>query len=295
MKTLEDRKALAETLRHELKTLERVSPDSAYRLSFNLDALNSAIRAEEEDRVFLSADGAKGVLVLGISALGAEKASKFIAACGGWKSHKNGALVALDGERGEIRRNAKGTCWVIDLASPRGTILFGWESGPKEIHLAGPRLNTTNGAAWWCGVVSATMPFDPQKNPRTVNYIRGAVECLAAHGMTLLAWWKSENARKVAEAEAESLARPARVAAEREEAEKAAQAAEEARLMAELEAEQERIAAERAEQEAREKRDEEIATTCRAIGISPEQWRGMTEKQQRLALHRGRLAGAIPR
>jgi len=68
-------------------------------------------------------------LILGISALGPEKAEKLIAACGGWKSHANWALETLDGEKGEIRQNKAGTCWVIDLASPRREVMFAWSSG----------------------------------------------------------------------------------------------------------------------------------------------------------------------
>src|SRR5690606_18990379 len=58
--------------------------------------------------------------------------------------------------------------------------------------------------------------------------------------------------------------------------------AEEARIMAELEAEAAKLAAEKAAAEAAARRQEEIAATCRATGISPEQWQGMSAKQQRL-------------
>jgi len=56
----------------------------------------------EEDKVFLSGQGVKGVLILGISALNPDKAEAFISACAGWKSHVNSVLELLDGELGEI-------------------------------------------------------------------------------------------------------------------------------------------------------------------------------------------------
>src|SRR3989338_1296942 len=114
----------------EIVHLSAVSQDTAYREGFRHSALCRAQQAAETDKVFLGGYG-KGVLVLGISALGFEMAKSFIAACGGWKSHANSALLCLDGEKGEIRKNAKGTCWVIDLASSRRTTMiepvsFGW-------------------------------------------------------------------------------------------------------------------------------------------------------------------------
>src|SRR3990167_10168769 len=131
-----DRLSEAAELRSRIHRLEVVSQDTAYREGFKLDAMERAIAAEETDKVFLSGDGTKGVLVLHISALGAEKAAAFIAACGGWKSHANSALTQLDGELGVIRLNAGGTCWVIDLAASGRTIMFAWTSGPGETRLA---------------------------------------------------------------------------------------------------------------------------------------------------------------
>jgi len=289
MKTIAERRDEAQELRGRINRLQVVSQDTAYREGFNLAAMEKSISAEEADKVFLSADGAKGVLVLGISALGAEKAAAFIAGCGGWKSHANSVLTALDGERGEIRRNAAGTCWVIDLASPRRTTMFAWTSGPRETRLAGPRLNTTNGAAHWCGVVSATMPFASEKSPATVAIIQRGMECLAAHGMTPRQWAAGEATRR----QAEEAAKAAKWEAEAPARAAAAHAAEEARIMAELEAEQAKLAAEKAAQEIAAKQAAAVAATCRAAGISPEQWQGMTPKQQGLALHRARLAGKI--
>lgn len=322
MKTISERKAEAEELRRRIDRLSAVSPDTASREGFNLAAIQSAIRAEEEDKCFFSADGGKGVLVLSISALPAEKRAEFISACGGWKSRRNSALLVLDGERGEIRRNAAGTCWVIDLASSRRAVMFAWAaSGGTKF--SGPRLNTTNGGGHWCGLVSSAMPIDPERNPKTVAFVQQAMACLAENGMTPRQWESGESARRVAEQQrrdaivraatearkldgyvapsagyvraAEELSGStdlverirARVAADR-------LAAEEARIMAELEAEQVRIAAEKAAAEAAARRQAAIAATYTAAGISPEQWQGMTPKQQGLALHRARLAGRIP-
>ncbi|MDP3661715.1 MAG: hypothetical protein Q8R17_02610 [bacterium] len=184
----------------EIVHLSVVSQDTAYREGFRHSALCRAQQAAETDKVFLGGYG-KGVLVLGISALGFEKVKSFIAACGGWKSHANGALTLLDGEKGEIRKNAKGTCWVIDLVSPRRTTMFAWTSGPREIRFAGPRLNTTNGGAHWCGLVSETMPFNAEGSPNMVAFLKRAVTGFAEHGMTPTQWQRAENARRVAESE----------------------------------------------------------------------------------------------
>ncbi len=311
-----------------------MAKDSSYREVFNFEPLGGAEGAAKDDKVFLSGN-AKGVLVLGISALGPEKAKRFIASCGGWKSHTNWALVALDGERGEIRKNKAGTCWVIDLASPRRTVLFAWTSGPREVRFAGPRLNTTNGGAHWCGLVSETLVLDAEKNRHTLAFLAQAKACMAEHGMTPNQWERVENARQSAEinrrievlkaasdaARADSAAyvfggygpqwgedyRDAAfaIAGEsgpvpenlavliREKIASVKLAAEEARLMAELEAEQARLAEEKAKADAEEKRQEEIAATCHVAGISPAEWEGMSEKKRRLTLHRARLAGKI--
>ncbi len=311
-----------------------VSQDTACREGFNLEALRRAEHAAKEDKVFLSGY-AKGVLILGISALSPKKAEKFIAACGGWKSHTNWALGVLDGEKGEIRQNKAGTCWIIDLASPRRTVMFAWTSGPRETRLAGPRLNTTNGGAHWCGLISETTPFNLEKSPNAVAFLQRAKNCFAEHGMTPAQWEKAENYRRCKEAErATSVREAARVAcladgqpwcyggygpqygseylavaeeiagsegafpvdlSDQIRARFAAkrQAEEEARLMVELEAEQVHIAAEKAKVEAEAKRQTEIEVTCRITGIYPGQWQTMTQKQQRLALHRARLAGKI--
>lgn len=71
------------------------------------------------------------------------------------------------------------------------------------------------------------------------------------------------------------------------------QAEEEIRLMAELEAEQVRLAEEKVKAEAEAKRQAEIKVACQSAGVSPEVWQAMSPKQQRLALHRARLAGKI--
>lgn len=325
----------ADELSARISHLSVVSQDTAYREGFNLDALRRAQGAAETNRVFLSGQGVKGVLVIGISARGPEKAKSFIASCGGWKSRANSALLCLDGEKGEIRKNKAGTCWVIDLASPRGTTLFAWTSGPREVRLAGPRLNTSNGAAHWCGLVSATMQLSAEKAPVAVAFIKRAEACLAEHGMTPNQWERAENARRHAECERRnSVLNAAFQAAKGEGAEydyggygpqrggeyreaafalagevgpvsenlaelvheKIAAvklAAEEARLTEDLEAERARLAEEKVKAEAEAKRLAEIATTCRSAGISLAEWQGMTPKQQRLALHRARLAGKI--
>jgi hypothetical protein len=328
-------KRAADELTVRISHLQAVSQDTAYREGFNLEALRRAQSAAETDKVFLGGE-AKGVLVLGISTLGPEKAEKSIASCSAWKSHANSTLLLLDGEQGEIRKNKAGTCWVIDLASPRRTVMFGWSSGPHEMRFAGPRLNITNGAAHWCGLISAMTPYNADKSPNTVAFLQRATECLVEHGMT-----PRQRAKHQAEQETACRERYAQVVSAAVEAgkvddvtvcvgfgynptrggeyiETAQQiagesgpvpenlavlvrekiiavklAAEDARIIAELEAEQARFAEEKAKAEAKAKQQAEIATTCRMVGISPEQWRGMTEKHQRLAFHRARLAGKI--
>lgn len=325
----------ADELSARISHLEVVSQDTAYREGFNLQALRRAEGAAKEDKVFLGGY-AKGVLILGISALGQEKAEKFVAACGGWKSHTNWALVQLDGEKGEIRKNKAGTCWVIDLASPRRSVMFAWTSGPREVRFAGPRLNTTNGGAHWCGLISETTPFNREKSPNAVAFLERATACFAEHGMTPRQWADHErvldNARRERHAE---VVRAAISAGERDGAvvsvgfgynptrggeyiavaEEIAgetgpvpadlaeqihsrfaakrQAEEEARLMAELEAEQARLAEEKAKAEAEARRQADIRVACQSAGVSPEVWQAMSPKQQRLALHRARLAGKI--
>jgi hypothetical protein len=319
----------------EIVRLSAVSQDTAYREGFRYSALCRAQEAAETDKVFLGGY-AKGVLILGISTLGFEKAKSFIASCGGWKSHANLTLLCLDGEKGEIRKNKAGTCWVIDLASHRRTTMFGWMSGPKEIRFAGPRLNTTNGGAHWCGLVSETMPFNRESSPNAVAFLKRATAIWAEHGMTPMQWQRAENARRVAESE--RYAEVVRAAAKAGEAdgvvvcvgfgynptrgekyilvaeelagrtgpvpENLAElvhekitalklAAEEIRIMAELEAEQIRLAEEKTRSEAAAKMLTEIEKTCRAAGISLAEWQGMTPKQQRLALHRARLEGKL--
>jgi hypothetical protein len=326
----------ADELSVRISHLETVSQDTAYREGFNLEALRRAEGAAKEDKVFLGGY-AKGVLILGISALGLEKAEKFVAACGGWKSHTNWALVMLDGEKGEIRKNKAGTCWVIDLASPRREVMFAWTSGPRETRLAGPRLNTTNGGAHWCGLTSTSViTGHEEKNPSSTEFLRKALTCWKEHGMTTRQWAEVESARQNAERERHAeVVRAAASAGERDGvivsigfgynptrggeyiavAEEIAgstgpvpadltnqicarfaakrQIEEEALLMAELETEQARIAEEKAKAEAEAKRQNEIRVACQSTGVSPEQWQTMTPKQQRLALHRARLAGKI--
>lgn len=194
-------KKAADEKEAEITQLLTVSTDSASREGYRYGALRRAQQAAETDKVFLSGEGVKGVLIVGISALSPEKAESFVSECGGWKSHANSALTVLDGEKGEIRKNKAETCWVIDLASSRGTTLFAWETGPRSIRFAGPRLNTTNGGAHWCGLVSETMPFNPEKSPNTAGFIKRAVACLTEHGMTPNQWERTENARRVVEGE----------------------------------------------------------------------------------------------
>jgi hypothetical protein len=309
-----------------------VSPDTAGRETFALQAMERAVKAEEQDHVFLGG-GAMGVLVLRISALPAEARENFLAACGGLKARGNYAMLALDGQFGEIRLNAGRTCWVIDLASPRRTIMFGWTSGPRETRLGGPRQNVTNGGSHWCGVVSATMPIDPDRAPATVEYLRWAMACLAEHGRTprqqaahLAA---EEAARRAAEerrvaavataaaapgtqvvlqdswgcandaarrwlARAEEIGDIADLADQLAAEMRAAQlAAEEAAIMAALEVEQAAAVAAQAAAAAEAARQAEIAAAAAYAGVTPVQWQTMTPKQQRLAMHRARLAGRL--
>jgi hypothetical protein len=335
-KLAEKYKKTADELSADLRRLEAVSPDTAYRQGFNLEALRRAQHAAEEDKVFLSGQGVKGVLILGISALNPDKAEAFISACAGWKSHVNSVLELLDGELGEIRLNKAVTCWVIDLASPRREIIFAWSTGPGGQRLVGPKLNTTNGAAHWCGVITESVPLNREASPATVAFLERATQCFIENKMTPRQWERVENARKQAESERHGLVVRAAIAAGetdgvvvyvgcgynptrgeayiqaaeeiagttgpvpenlatlvREKIAAIKRAAEEARLMAELEAEQARLTEEKAKAEDEAKRQEEIKTACRAAGVSPEQWRDMTAKQQRLALHRARLAGKV--
>ena len=321
----------------EIEHLSVVSQDTAYREGFRHSALCRAQEAAETEKVFLSGLGVKGVLVLGISTLGFEKAKSFIAACGGWKSHANLALLCLDGEKGEIRKNAKGTCWVIDLASSCRTTMFAWSSGPGDTRLAGPRLNTTNGGAHWCGLVSTSfsLQLSAEKAPAAMAYVKRATACLAEHGMTPNQWERVENARQSAENNRRIAVLDAAFSAAQSDGAQysyggygpqwgveyreaafsiagesgpvpenltelicgkiaaAKLAAEEARLMAELEAEQVRLVDEKSKTEAEAKRLAEVEKTCRAAGISPDEWESMTEKKRRIALHRVRLAGKI--
>jgi hypothetical protein len=341
--TIEEKyKAQADELSARIARLSVVSQDTACREGFNLEALRRAQGAAETNKVFLSGQGVSGVLIVGISALGPEKAERFIAACGGWKSHANWALLSLDGEKGEIRRNKAGTCWVIDLESLRGTTLFGWTASKDfkrwtGVRYAGPKLNTTNGAGHWCGVTSESVIAGREEaNPHSVEFIRQATACWNEHGMTPRQWHDSESKRREAERKRyEEVVRAAAKAGEADGvvvclgfgynptrggeyiaiAEELAGATgpvpedladqvrvrfaakqkvkEEARLMAELEAEHARLSAEKAAAEAEAKRQTDIAATCRAAGISPGKWETMTEKQRRIALHNARLAGRI--
>lgn len=132
-------------------------------------------QAIADDRLYMSSASHCGVLILGISTLPPEVREKFLdTAIDGYKAHKNFALTALDGQRGEIRKNAKGSCWIVDLRSSRGSTLFAWSG--DGVRYAGPRLEYTNGGAWCCGLVSATMPVDPIKAPKTVQYIKERLE-----------------------------------------------------------------------------------------------------------------------
>ncbi len=326
----------ADELSVRISRLEVVSQDTAYREGFNLEALRRAENAAKEDKVFLGGY-AKGVLVLGISALGHEKAEKFIAACGGWKSHANRVLELLDGEKGEIRMNKARSCWVIDLASPRSEIMFTWTSGPRERRLVGPRLNTTNGGAHWCGLISSSVIAGQEtENPASAEFVRKAMSCWSEHGMTPRQWASVESKRQNAGLERHAEIVRAAIDAGKLDgmvvceglghsldlntnyisiAEEIAgtsgpvpldladqihamfvvkrRVEEEARFMAELESEQALLAAEKAKSEAEAERLAEVAVACQSAGVSPEQWQAMTPKQQRLAIHRVRLAGKI--
>ncbi len=330
-----DYKTEADELLKRVVHLEQVSSDTAKREGFILDGLRRAQLAQEEDKVFLSGY-AMGVLILNISALGQEKASRFIAGCNGWKSHTNHVLSVLDGEKGEIRLNKAGTCWVIDLASPHSTTMFAWTSGPRQMRFSGPRLNTTNGGAHWCGLVSETLSLHPEKSKHTLAFLQKAKETFAVHGMTPMQWNRHQDelemarrtrANEVVQAAVEAGKRDgvvvslgnwlspslgvvyleaaehiagtegslpadladqvhASVAAKR-------QVEEEAKIMAELEAEATRLAEEKAKAEADATRRSEVAVASKMAGVSPEAWEALSPKQQRLALHRARLSGRI--
>jgi len=314
----------------EITRLERVSPDSAHREFYRWQALSRALKAVEEGKVFLGGDGAK-VLIVGLHALPDALLERFIAAVGQTKSRGNEALVLLDGQRGEIRRNNERKLWVVDLSSTRGQILFGWH-GQRPCYIRGPRVPTTNGGGHWCGVVHrGAMPHILGTSAvHTVEFLDRAEAVLASTGMTPMQVEEAKSARyracrQAAEAAAAALGTAGYdyptavglrlvggadnfgspippdladriVAAIREEqaaAEAAKRAAEEARIMAELEAEQARLAAERAAAEAEARRAAEVEATCTALGIAADQWTAMTDKQRRLALHRARLAGLV--
>ena len=96
--------------------------------------------------VFLARGGGlsgKGLLVIG-------GGDAFIAAYEeGVKSRKNNALFTLRGQRGVIRKNKAGTCFVLDLTRGGETICVGTAG---EICSTTEELNTLTreGSSWWC-------------------------------------------------------------------------------------------------------------------------------------------------
>jgi hypothetical protein len=209
---LREYQARAQSLREEITRLERVSTDEAHRRWFHLSGILRAIEALTKGRIFLSGEGAKGVLILGLNRLPDEAVERFCAALSLPKAKSNSALRALDGVRAHVRKNRADTCWVIEI-DPTGPPLFAWPAGrlpdgrPWEttdgttVRLAGPRLPVTNGGAHWVGVINATTPIDPVRSPMAAAFVAEAMAAMARDGLTPL---QREAARRKAEEEAEA-------------------------------------------------------------------------------------------
>jgi len=209
---LREYQARAEALRQEIQHLERVSTDEAHRRWFHLSGQLRAIEALTKGRIFLSGEGAKGVLILGLDRLSDEAIERFCAAVSRPKAASNAALRTLDGVRAFVRQNRAGTCWVIQI-DPAGPPLFAWPAGRlpdgrawettdgTTVRLAGPRLPVTNGGAHWVGVINATTPIDPARSPMAAAFVAEGMAAMAKDGLTPL---QREAARRKAEAEAEA-------------------------------------------------------------------------------------------
>ncbi len=323
----------ATELRARVRRLETVSQDTAHREGFSLAAVERQISADETGQVFLSGEGAKGILIVGLHGLTESERSRFVGALGGLKARSNSALLALDGVRGEIRRNAAGTCWVVDLASPRRVPMFAWAAQTqgcgRSTKLGGPRLPTTNGGAHWCGLVSATMPITPEESPKACAYAQEGMACLAEHGCTPMQLEARRNAERAELCARQSAARVVVFLASKATGTTARMrghwgdltefgerlmslamcgasqdavvahiraeqaAAEEARIMAELVAEESAAKARIAAEQAATLKRAALAAVLRAVGITQSEWDSMSPKQQGLAQHRARLAGKM--
>ena len=182
----------------EILHLERVQGDEARRRGFIKDGIDRAVKALSEGTVFLSGEGAKGVLIVGLQRLQDDILERFCSALEGRKTEANYALLTLDGVRAKVRKNKADTCWVIEIG-PAGAPLFAWPAGClpngkawEDSHkgtlfkLGGPRLPVSNGGAWWVGVLNATTPIDPAKSPLAVEFVIRGMEAMAKDGMTPL-------------------------------------------------------------------------------------------------------------
>jgi hypothetical protein len=173
--------------------------------------IDRAVKALSEGTVFLSGEGAKGVLIVGLERLQDDVLERFCRALEGVKSRANNALLVLDGIRAKVRKNKADTCWVIEI-DPKGAPLFAWPTAflpdgrvwednyrGTLFKLGGPRLPVSNGGAWWVGVLNANTPIDPAKSPVAVEFVIKAMEAMAKDGMTPL---QREAARQRAAEEA---------------------------------------------------------------------------------------------
>lgn len=189
----------------------------------------------------------------------------------------------------------------------------------------GPRVPTTNGGGHWCGLVGGGMYYgDKQSEKEAVGVMLTALDQIERTGRTPMEQeeflqtclratheaaaivaaypYFGKAARAVASMHAKDLRGDlavviAQKAVELFESDRAAEAeaarqreeAELARLLAEEEAARKAAeeAARKAAEEAAQKAAEEAK--IRALGYTPEQWAAMTPKQQRIALHNGRL------
>jgi hypothetical protein len=256
-------------------SMERVSTDGAMRLAAANRRIVPAVEACKTGKMWLSSDRG-GILVLGLHHLADDVVERFIRSSMGYKAHGNACIVTLDGQRGEIRQNAKRTCWIIDLARPAG-ILMAWQGTTR---FGGPAINTSNSFGHWCGLLSLSIEVDAA-NPRTAAWLKDAAAELASSGMTPMqadvAANKAVRVRYEAESAWSDQLRLERLAREMERPEIErimvdidARIAEEIRVMAQLEAEQ-----------AEAVRQKNLEQTLTAVGVSMATWDAMTSKQQR--------------
>lgn len=227
----------------------------------------------------------------------------------GYKSRKNSALYKLSGLRGIVRRNAAGTCFVLEVG--RGEEIAVGTAGELGFTTDQMNVMARDGRAWWCkdtngggcasiwvvasnAVAAVARQVAAQRAASEANRLaecaREAAFDAAKRELNRSPWvagrqWNGYWDKWMsADAESNGIAG----VSERAVAHAGAlqNAAEEAEIMAGLEAEQAAAIA-AAEQAA------ELAAVSAATGLSPEQWRGMSQKQQGQALHRARLAGRM--